>query len=158
MSINIETRLAIHDLYGAYAQCLDDLEIDVWPDFFVDDCFYQIIPRENFERDLPLAIFRCESKGMLQDRVNAINETMMFEPRYIRHMQTITSVQEGEGGRINVRMNFAVLETLADEFTKVLIAGSTRDELIETEQGLKFVTRHCVYDSELVPNSVIYPV
>lgn len=45
-----------------------------------------MIPRENYDRGLPLVVMRCESKGMLQDRVYAIRETLMYEPRYVRHV------------------------------------------------------------------------
>jgi salicylate 5-hydroxylase small subunit len=27
-----------------------------------------------------------------------------------------------------------------------------------TPQGLKFSSRYCVYDSEMIPNSIIYPI
>ena len=57
-----------------------------WPELFVEDAFYDVIPRENYERDMPLAIMRCESRAMMQDRVRAIRETLMFEPRHVRHL------------------------------------------------------------------------
>ena len=85
MALPIELRLEIEDLLHAYGAVLDASDLDQWPDFFTDDCFYQVIPRENYDRGLPLALIRCESKGMLKDRVFAIRETMMYEPRYLRH-------------------------------------------------------------------------
>ena len=54
---------------------LDAADLDRWPEFFTEQCFYEIIPRENYDRGLPLAIMRCESKGMLKDRVVAIRDT-----------------------------------------------------------------------------------
>jgi anthranilate 1,2-dioxygenase small subunit len=86
MSVPIELRLEIADLLQAYGAALDNDELDRWPQFFTDDCFYQVIPRDNYDRGLPLALIRCESKGMLEDRVYAIRETLMYEPRYVRHL------------------------------------------------------------------------
>jgi len=42
--------------------------------------------------------------------------------------------------------------------TEVFNAGCYRDVIVKTPEGLKFKSRLCVYDSELIPNSVIYPI
>ena len=31
-------------------------------------------------------------------------------------------------------------------------------ELVRTNDGLKFASRECIYDSEMIPNSIIYPI
>jgi salicylate 5-hydroxylase small subunit len=36
--------------------------------------------------------------------------------------------------------------------------GRYIDIVVQTPQGLKFAERLCVYDSEMIPNSIIYPV
>jgi salicylate 5-hydroxylase small subunit len=36
--------------------------------------------------------------------------------------------------------------------------GRYIDEIVRTEGGLKLVSRLCVYDSEMVLNSLIYPI
>ena len=79
-------RLELEALYADYVACLDDGDYDAWPEFFTDTCLYKIVPRENYEQNLPLATMRCESKGMLQDRVYAVKETSMFGPRALRHL------------------------------------------------------------------------
>src|SRR5215475_13615102 len=86
MAVPLAVRYKIEALLAEYAAVLDAMELERWPEFFIESCFYEIIPRENYDRGLPLAIMRCESKGMLRDRVVAIRETMMYEPRYMRHM------------------------------------------------------------------------
>jgi len=32
------------------------------------------------------------------------------------------------------------------------------DVVVRTPLGLKFAQRLCVYDSEMIPNSIIYPI
>ena len=86
MPVSLELRLEIQDLMTHYCHVLDDGDLGEWPGLFTEDCFYQVIPRENFDADLPLATMRCESRGMLSDRVMAIRDTYMFEPRYMRHL------------------------------------------------------------------------
>src|SRR5262245_63369286 len=70
-----ELRLALEELYADYAACLDEERFEDWPAFFTDPCLYKIVPRENFERGLPLATWLCESRGYLADRVTAIRKT-----------------------------------------------------------------------------------
>ena len=36
--------------------------------------------------------------------------------------------------------------------------GRTLDEIVRTPEGLKFASRLVVYDSEMIPNSIIYPI
>ena len=118
----------------------------------------RIIPRENYDRGLPLAIMRCESKGMLKDRVVAIRDTMMYEPRYMRHMISGIRVTGESPEGIIVEANNAVFETPVDDLTRVFNVGRCLDRIVRDEGQLKFAEKHCVYDSVLVPNSLIYPL
>ena len=154
----VELRFEVQDLYDDYVEALDNFEIDRWPEFFTEECFYQVIPRENFDNDLPLATIRCESKGMLKDRVMALRETMLFEPRYLRHLVSNIRVSSESNGVIEARANYAVLETLVDEETRVLNAGRYLDKIVREDGVLKFKEKICVFDSVLVPNSIVYPI
>ena len=151
-------RCEIEDLYAEYADVLDTEDLERWPELFVEDAFYDVIPRENYERDMPLAIMRCESRAMMQDRVRAIRETLMFEPRYVRHLISSFRIAANGDGEIDVTANYAVLETLPDEMTKVLNAGRYVDMLVREDGNLRFKQKRCVYDSSVVPNSLVYPV
>ena len=156
-----ELRFGLDDLYNAYADVLDDGPLEEWPNLFVDPCDYQLIPRENYESGLPLAVIRCESKGMLIDRVKSVRELQMYEPRYLRHMISNIQIREIDdgGSRLKVTANYAVLETLRDGFTRILNSGRYIDEVVRDVDGtLKFAVKHCVFDSELIPNSIVYPV
>jgi hypothetical protein len=56
-----DLRSEVEELYSAYSACLDEERFEEWPAFFVEQCLYKIIPRDNFERGLPLATWLCES-------------------------------------------------------------------------------------------------
>lgn len=166
----------IEDLYAAYVDCLDNGELERWPEFFTDVCLYKIIPRDNFERGLPLALMLCESKGMLQDRVEALRRTSVYAPRALRHLVSSIRVDPpspqaprppgpqahksawGLEGLIAVRANYAVFQTLVDEPTQVFNVGRYLDQLVRENGQLKFKEKLCVFDSLLVPGSLIYPL
>lgn len=154
----LEARMLLDELYGDYCACLDEGEIDAWPDFFVEECTYKIIPRDNYDRGLPIAAMLCESKGYLLDRVRAIKETSSFAPRALRHMVSAVQIKGLTEGELKAEANFTVMQTLADEETKVFMAGRYFDTLTTEDGALKFTEKLCVYDSVLVPNSLIYPL
>jgi 3-phenylpropionate/cinnamic acid dioxygenase small subunit len=153
-----ELRLELEDLYADYAGCLDEERFEEWPEFFTDPCLYKIIPRENFERGLPLATWLCESKGYLADRVTAIRKTAVYAPRYVRRLVTGIRIFGWTNAVLEVRANYLALETLQDELTRVFNTGQYRDKLVVEGGRLKFREKLCIFDSLLVPNSLIYPL
>lgn len=153
-----DLRLELEEFYADYVACLDEDRLEAWPDLFTDICLYKILPRENFDRGLPLATWLCESKGMLQDRVVAIRQTSMYAPRYVRHFVSGIRIGGWQDGVLAVQANYLVLETVADELTRVFNAGRYHDKLVVDDERLKLKEKLCVFDSILVPNSMIYPL
>ena len=153
-----ELRLAVEELYADYAACLDEERFEDWPEFFSDPCLYKIVPRENFERGLPLATWLCESRGFLADRVTAIRKTAVYAPRYLRRMVSGIRVLGWTDAVLDVRASYLAVETLQDELTRVFNAGQYRDKLVVDGGKLRFREKLCVFDSILVPNSLIYPL
>lgn len=153
-----ELRYEIEALYADYAEALDDNELERWPDFFVEDCLYKLVPRENWERKLPIALMLCESKGMLRDRVNAVRNTALYAPRTFRHLIGQFRIEAETPERMRVRANYVVFQTLVDDLTRIQNAGKYIDLVVRTPDGLRFREKICVFDSVLVPNSLIYPV
>lgn len=159
MSLNLTLYRELEILNARYAESLDDGPLDDWPEFFTEHCLYLIIPRENHERGLPLAIVRCESRDMLKDRVTAVRETMMYEPRYLRHHITNLRVVSEAADEVEAVSNFTVIEVLPEELPRILMTGRYHDRLRREADGQwRFSERLCVFDSTLVPNSIIYPV
>lgn len=153
-----ELRLELEALYADYAACLDEERFEEWPEFFTERCLYKIVPRENFERGLPLATWLCESKGYLLDRVVAIRKTAVYAPRYVRRMMSGIRALGWTDGLLEARANYAAFETLADGETRVFNVGHSRDKLAVEDGRLRFQERICVFDTLLVPNSLIFPL
>ena len=154
----VQLRLELESLYTEYSACLDEERFEEWPEFFTDPCLYKVMPRDNFERGLPLATWLCESKGYLADRVVAIRRTAVYAPRYVRRMVSGIRVVGRSGDTLEVRANYLALETLQDELTRILNAGQYRDRVVVDQGRLKFREKLCVFDSLLIPNSLIYPL
>lgn len=158
MNIAWPDYLALTQLYADYASAVDAGAWELWPEFFTEECSYRLQPRENHERGFPLATLSFESKGMLKDRAYAIRETLFHDPYYQRHVVGAPMVRRIAGERIHSEANYAVFRTKPSELTTVFNVGRSLDTVVRTPQGLKFEARLCVYDSEMIPNSIIYPI
>jgi salicylate 5-hydroxylase small subunit len=156
--VDLQTWFGLQQLYADYAAAVDSGQWDLWPEFFIDDCVYKLQPRENHERGLPLATLALTSKGMLKDRVYGITETLYHDPYYQRHVVGAPMVRKVENGKIHSEANYAVFRTKYDKASTVFNVGRYIDTIVETPEGLKFAERLCVFDSEMIPNSIIYPI
>ena len=153
-----QTLFDLIHLYSDYAAAVDSAQWDKWIEFFTDECEYKIQPRENYERGFPLATLALLSKNMLKDRVYGIHETLYHDPYYQRHVVGAPIVRKVEGGRIHSEANYAVFRTKYDKESTVFNVGRYLDVIEQTAAGFKFAQRQCIYDSEMIPNSIIYPI
>ena len=151
-------QLEIDQLNAAYGAALDERRFDAWPEFFLPDGRYKLQARENFDRGLPLALMALESQGMMKDRVYGITQTIYHGPYYMRHVVSPARVLADEGGVIRAQANYAVFRTKPGGASEVYNVGRYIDEIVRTAAGLRFASRRCVYDSEMILNSLIYPI
>ncbi|MBU1359346.1 MAG: aromatic-ring-hydroxylating dioxygenase subunit beta [Gammaproteobacteria bacterium] len=158
MKIDFQDYFELTQLYADYASAVSSGQWDLWPEFFIEDCSYRLQPRENHERGFPLATLSFESKGMLKDRVYGIRETLFHDPYYQRNVVGAPVVRKAEEGRFECEANYAVFRTKLSELTTVFNVGRTIDVVVRTPEGLRFASRLVVYDSEMIPNSIIYPI
>ena len=157
-NLNFEDWLALTQLYADYASAVDSGDWDLWPEFFTEQCVYRLQPRENFDRGFPLATLSFTSKGMLKDRIYGIKETLFHDPYYQRHIVGTPVVRAVEGSTFRCEANYAVLRTKLSDASTVFNVGRYLDSVVRTPAGLKFASRECIYDSEMIPNSIIYPI
>lgn len=156
--LDFDTYQKLLALYADYAAVVDNNEWDKWPEFFTEHCVYKVQPRENYDRALPLATLSFESKGMLKDRVYGMTETIFHDPYYQRHVVGTPRVLRADHERIEAQANYAVFRTKPDEMSTVFNVGRYIDVIRRTKDGLRFESRLCVFDSEMIANSLIYPI
>jgi len=148
----------IRAFYDSYFDTLDEGRLEEWPDFFVDDCRYRIIPRENYEAGQGLCTMQADSKGMLTDRVRAILTTQVYAPRYCRRFYSGLKVVRASGRELEVKQNVLIIQTMINKPSEILGCGVGRDRLVLNDAGnLKFVDRTIVLDTEMIGSSMVYP-
>ena len=153
-----QLRYEVEELIHAYVQCIDDDDLEAWPDFFTEKCDYKVIPRENADQNLPVSVMFCDSKGMLRDRIVALRNANVFAPHFYRHLVSNVRVLDEEGGVISVQSNYLVMQTLLDGETKIYNAGKYVDKIVREGDTLKFQQKHCIFDTYRIQTLMVTPI
>jgi salicylate 5-hydroxylase small subunit len=158
VTVSFEDWFAITQFYARYASIVDAADWDLWPELFTDDCVYRLQPRENHERGLPLATLAFTSRAMLLDRVYGIKETLFHDPYYQRHIISSPIVHHAADDRWECEANYALFRTKLSDTTTVFNVGRSFDTIVRANGCLLLSRRECIYDSEMIPNAIIYPI
>ncbi len=158
VEIGLELRARLADLYCAYDDALNDGALERWPELFTEACIYKVIPRENVEQGLPVALIYCESRDMLVDRVVALRETALFAPRVARRITSGVCLRAVEADGLRLTGSFAVFQTMPDQPSELFLCGRCQDRVVDDGGTLRFAERLCIYDSAIVPTSLVYPL
>jgi len=151
-------RNELRDLYEEIADQIDDDKVEALPSYFVDDCLYKVTTRENFDQGLPGALMYCDGLAMLKDRILAIRETQVYEPRSWRHFISGVRILAVEGDVVHARANFLVTEALSDQDPAVFLVGRYVDTLVRRDGRLLLKERIAVCDNHYVRRSLIMPI
>jgi 3-phenylpropionate/cinnamic acid dioxygenase small subunit len=152
----LRTRLA--DLYADYENTLNEGALERWPELFSTDCVYKVLPKENQDAGFPIAVMYCESRDMLADRVVALRQTAVYVPRIMRLMTSGICLRRFADDGLYLTASFVMFQTMQDKPSDVFLCGAYQDRVIDDAGALRFAERLCIYDSTIVPLSLVYPI
>src|SRR6201988_3340374 len=139
-------RWELEQLFTDYVQCLDSDELELWPDFFTEDCFYRITSAENYEASLPLGLIYATSRNMLKDRVSALREANIYEPQRYRHLVSSIKIVEDRREALELTANFLVVRTMQEGDMTLFAAGRYVDRVRRAGDDWKFARKEVVLD------------
>ena len=153
-----EVRDAINGLLADYVHYIDADRLEEWLDFFVEDCCYKIVPRENTDQGLSLPILYFDNKDMLRDRVLVLREALVYNLHFDRHLvSNIRLAREAEGA-YRVWSSFVVYQTDAEGETQLFSAGKYEDKVVFVDGAPKFKEKTVLIDTYAVPNMISTPL
>ncbi len=154
----LESQYRVDQFNAAYGDSLDRGDYEAWIAMFAPDCIYKVVPRENFDAGLPLCTMALEGQGMLRDRAYGITNTLFHAPYYQRHVIGVAQVVSDNGTAIQATANYSVFRTKPGSVSEVYNVGRYLDRFVYGDRGLLLQERLCIFDSELILNSLIYPI
>ena len=158
LSNDFDPNARIAEFLVDYVHDIDDDNLEAWPDYFTEDAIYQIIPRENFENDLPLGLLYCEGRGMMVDRILALRTANIFEPHTNSHITGRPKLSQSDDGIINARSNFNITRTMQDGRMEIYATGKYVDVITFVSGKPLFKDRRVVLESRRVDILLVYPL
>jgi anthranilate 1,2-dioxygenase small subunit len=153
---------AVEELLSAYVHCIDDDRLEEWPEFFIEHCVYKVVPRENADQNLPIALMYCDSRGMLKDRVVAHRAANLYAPHYYRHMLSAIHILGHERGTITAQTNYTVFRTMADPIhygeTEVYSVGKYVDKVVFENDTARFQEKLVIVDTGKIQSLLVTPL
>jgi anthranilate 1,2-dioxygenase small subunit len=145
---------AVYELLAEYGTLIDTAKFDEWLGLFAEECCYQVIPRENFDRGLPAALIFCDSRAMLEDRIRALCEANKYNIHTDRHIIGLPRILDD--GLIEAP--FAVYQTDQEGETRLFATGLYRDRLEPAGPRLKICDKLILLDTFAVPSLLATPL
>lgn len=151
-------RAEIGEFLDEYSRCLDDGRLDEWPEFFLDDALYNILPRENFEENLFTSLLYLDSNAMRRDRVMCIRDVIIHQKSHPRHLVSSLKIIESAPDAIRAVSNFAVMHSDSEGYSKLFATGEYRDRIRRIDGRLRFAERVVLLDSFTIDSQLVDPL
>jgi anthranilate 1,2-dioxygenase small subunit len=148
----------LHRLQERYVSVIDADRLEEWPNFFTEDCVYEIIPKENADLGLPMGIMHCFGRAMLRDRITSLRQANVFEPHAHRHMTSGLELTPVDADSVDMQSNYVVVQTLTDGESRIYQAGRYFDRVVHSAEGWLYQRKRAVYDTSRVQTLLVTPV
>jgi len=113
----------LNHVQGAYARCIDNGNLEAWPDFFEEDCIYKITTADNYAQGLEAGVIFANTKGMLRDRVASLREANIYERHTYRHLLGQAWIVSQDAGEVRCETSFLVARIMRDGTTDLYATG-----------------------------------
>jgi 3-phenylpropionate/cinnamic acid dioxygenase small subunit len=153
-----ELRLDVQEFYARYAECLDGGRLQQWPEFFLDPCSYRVATRRNLRLGPGEDIVSLSAREAMFDRIVAIGQSEDYEPHVQRHTISNFRLQAASGHELRAQANFQILRTFPERSTEHFVSGTYNDRIVIAAGRLHFREKICVLDSDIAPDSLVYPI
>jgi anthranilate 1,2-dioxygenase small subunit len=154
----LEERLHLADLFGRYGQLIDGGDLRGWLGLFAAECAYRIVPRDNYDRGLPVTLLQCDNRRQLNDRVASLLEANKYNLHVDCHVVGMPLVTGRDRGVIRVEASFLVLQADAEGVGSLFAFGRYVDEVVSENGGLRFRSKVVVVDNFEIPRAISTPI
>jgi anthranilate 1,2-dioxygenase small subunit len=155
--IDLALRQELLALQDEYIATLDTDALELWPEMFVDDCLYEIIPKENEDLGLPAPVIHCDSKAMLHDRVISLRNANIFQPVVYRHFVSGLSFAATDGV-VEMRSSYLVINTSQLGQSVVYQTGRYHDVVVREGGRWRFRSKRVIYDTSRIQTALAIPI
>jgi len=156
--IPVADQLAVQALLAEYGGLLDLGRYDDWLALFAAECRYEVVPRENYDSGLPVALILCDSRPMLEDRIAALRQANKYNIHTDRHIIGPPRIIASGAARIETEAPFAVYQTDPEGETRLFATGLYRDRIEREGDARRIAEKLVLLDTFAVPTLLATPL
>ncbi len=150
----------IENLMADYSAAIDNKDFERWPELFTDDGRYRVTNSEDYKLGYLHGSIWANSRGMLRDRVSALQEANIYEEQSYRHIRDATRLitEDEPNGVVTVSSSFIVVRTMHTGDMHLFVSGIYIDR-IKLHDGIAlFEERIVVCDSQKIDTLLAIPL
>lgn len=144
----------IRQLIAYQAALIDQDRLEEWLDLFTPNAAYRIVPRENWDAGLPLALIDCAGSLMIRDRINALRKANEFNFHVSAHILSLPCIARSDDGVAKVETPFVVYQSYPEGDTRLFAVGRYVDQVAAGQ----FHSKTVILDSFNVPTLLARPI
>ena len=148
----------INHVQNAYARCIDNGNLEAWPDFFEENCTYKITTADNYTQGLEAGVIFANSRCMLLDRVASLREANIYERHVYRHFLGQPWIVSEDAGEVHSETSFFVSRIMRDGTTDGYATGRYSDIFRLNRDAPKLRERIVVCDSSRFDTLLALPL
>lgn len=155
-TVSLRERIAAFQ--AAYIRCIDNNELENWPDFFLPQCQYTVTTADNRRDGLAAGLIWANNRAMLQDRISALRHANIYERHSYRHIVGLPFIKSGQAGSASAETPFMVARIMHDGTTNLFCTGVYHDVYDTTGDVLHLQSRIVVCDSSRIDTLLAVPL
>jgi anthranilate 1,2-dioxygenase small subunit len=148
----------IFDLLADAGLRLDADDLENWVECFEEEATYKVLSRENVVRNLPLPLFRCDSKAMLRDRVLSLRKANVSNPHRDCHVTGLPRITCNDDGSLAAHSSYALYQINNEGAARLFSVGAYVDRIRLSDGKARFLDRTVIVDMFSVPTMLSTPI
>lgn len=151
----------LDDLQNRYITALDGKDMTGWAATFSEsaDATYICRSAENESLGLPIALMLDDCNARIKDRVTFVTKIWKgtFQDYRTRHFTQRLSCEQESDTTFRLRSNFSIEYTHDPHESKTLATGVYEDVVVIEGGQARFLSKHAIYDTTVLPQYIVYP-
>jgi 3-phenylpropionate/cinnamic acid dioxygenase small subunit len=146
------------DFHASYARCIDNDDLEAWPDHFTPKCHYRVTNADNERDGLQAGLMFATSRAMLADRVAALRHANIYERQRYRHVVGQCCILNSGPEEAECETPFMVARIVQGDDTSLFATGIYKDVFALDGERLMLKRRVVVCDSSRVDTLLAIPL
>lgn len=151
-------REAIAALMAEYGLLLDEDRLEDWVALFDPLCDYRVVTRENVEQGLTNVMIWCDSREMLEDRIESYRQVNEYNLHWDRHVIGPLRIREAAEGTWQVEASYSLFQTDMEGVSRLFSVGRYEAAVVRSGPDMLLKSMRVVADTGAVPSLLATPI